>query len=730
MFPFFQQHDAMDCGPTCLRMIASFHGKEYPLSYLRDQSHLDREGVSLAGIEMAADAIGMRTMAVKIPFQSDDPDKPGLTDAPKPLIVHWNQKHFVVVYKMDKKSVWIADPAHGKRKLSYSAFKKSWIQDDDQGIALLLEPTNQFYENPEIAESKKGFAFLFQYLKPHKKLLTQLFIGLAVGSLLQLIFPFLTQALVDIGIQNQDIGFVWLILIGQLVLFGSQTVVRFIQNWITLHIGTRINVSLISDFLYQLMGLPLSYFDTKMTGDLLQRIGDHRRIESFLTSASLGVLFSTFNLILFGLILLLYNPSIFLVFFLGAVLYVAWIFIFLKKREQADYQRFQQLSDNQHAIIELIQGMPEIKLQNSEAKRRRHWTEIQAKLFRANINALGVTQYQDAGAVFISQLKDIIIIFLAAQSVIAGEMTLGMMLAVQYIVGMVNVPLQQMIGFIREAQDAKISLERLQEVHEKFDPENEEKGKVAYEQVEDKSIRFENVTFSYNALSSNALENIDLEIPEGKVTAIVGSSGSGKTTLLKLLLGFYEPVSGQIKVDKFHLKNIKQEDWRRKCGAVLQDGYIFSDSLENNITESEKDGYPINLELYQKAIQTAHIEEFISNLPLGNSTMIGAKGNGISAGQKQRILIARAVYKDPDYILFDEATNALDAHNEKIIMENLKQFFKGRTVIVVAHRLSTVKNADQIIVLEGGRIVEKGNHQSLIQAEGRYFELVKEQLEA
>lgn len=727
MFPFFPQHDSMDCGPACLKMVAAFHGKTYALETLRVKVHLDREGGSLAGIELAAGEIGFRAMPVRIPFSTADPEEPGLTDAPLPCIVHWKQEHFVVVYKINKKYVWIADPAVGKRKLLHKDFLKNWLGERLQGIVLLLEPGKEFYDNePEIIP-KRGFAFLLQYLRPHKKLLSQLFIGLVVGSLIQLLFPFLTQALVDVGIQNQDIGFIWLILLGQLVLFGSQMVVRFIQNWISLHIGTRINVHIIGDFLIQLMGLPLQYFDTRLTGDLLQRIRDHERIESFLSSASLGVLFSAFNLVLFGLVLLIYNPLIFLVFVTGAVLYLVWIFLFLKKRAQVDYQRFQQLSDNEDALIEIIQGMPEIKLQNSEDKRKVHWMDIQARLFRANLRSLGISQYQDAGAVFISQLKDIIIIFIAAQAVVQGTMTLGMMLAVQYIVGMVNVPLQQMIGFIRQAQDAKISLDRMQEVHTL--PAEAARNQDKLQSIPTGDIQIEKVDFRYNQLSPFALQEVDLTIPEGKVTAVVGKSGSGKTTLLKLILGFYSPLNGTIKIGDTSLSNIGEKAWRSYCGAVLQDGFLFSDTIQNNITESDPIGTNVHDNRLQQAIDLACLNDFLKNLPLGLATKIGARGNGLSAGQRQRIFMARAIYKNPQLILFDEATNALDAQTEKQIQSNLEHFFKNRTVLIVAHRLSTVRNADQIVVLEKGKIIEKGTHKSLLELKGAYFHLVKEQLE-
>ncbi|WP_052600011.1 peptidase domain-containing ABC transporter [Aureispira sp. CCB-QB1] len=723
-FPYYQQHDTMDCGPTCLKMIAAYYGQNYTLEHLRSKSYFSRNGVSLKGIMEAAETIGFRTMSIKVPLYSEGNDIVGLSEAPLPCIVHWNQKHFVVVYKYSKKYIWIADPASGKHKLEHKTFQKNWISDDKKGIALLLETTPQFFEQEKEAIEKRGFGFLIKYLSPYKKLIFQLSIGLLLGSLFQLVFPFLTQSIVDVGIQNQNIGFIWLILIAQLMVFVGQTGVSLLQSWILLHISTRINISLVSDFLVKLMKLPIGFFDTKMIGDLLQRIGDHKRIESFLTGSTLNILFSLINLLIFGVVLLLYNSTIFLLFLGFSVIYFLWIFIFLKKRKEVDYQLFSELSQNQSTLIELINGMQEIKLQNSEHKHKRYWTNIQARLFNANIRSLSISQYQDTGANSINRVKDILISFIAAKAVIEGSMTLGMMLAVQYIVGQLNTPLYQMIGFIRTAQDAKISLERLNEIHGK---EEEEKDGLELDIVpKNVAIRLDNVNFRYNELDDDVLKEIDLTIPAGKVTAIVGTSGSGKTTLVKLLLGFYKPRKGSIKLGNTPISSIKKSLWREKCGAVMQDGYIFSNTIANNIAESDES---VDKNKLLKAVKIANIQEFIEDLPLSYNTNIGAKGNGISQGQRQRLLIARAVYKNPDFLFFDEATNALDSKNEKIIVENLDQFFAGKTVVIIAHRLSTVKNADQIVVLEKGELKEIGTHQELVQNQGLYFKLIKDQLE-
>lgn len=729
-FPHTKQHDAMDCGPACLRMVAKHHGKSYSLQKLREQSHISREGVSMLGISDAAESIGFRSMGVKIPFEKL------ANEVPLPCIVHWKQRHFVVVYdingKANKEIVKVADPAHGLVKYTKQEFLKSWLStqndNEDQGICLLLEPTPDFYKQEDETLNKKSFGFLFSYLKPHHKFIVQLILGMILGSLLQLIFPFLTQSVVDVGINNRDLNFITLVLVAQLVLFVSQTTVEFIRSWILLHISTRINISLISDFLIKLMKLPIGFFDTKMIGDLMQRIGDHTRIENFLTASSLQVLFSMVNLVIFGVVLGIYSLKILAIFFIGSTLYIIWVLIFMKRRRELDFKRFAQMSDNQSNLIQLITGMQEIKLNNCEKQKRWDWEKIQARLFRVNIKGLALNQYQQAGGAFFNQSKNILITFIAAESVVTGSMTLGMMMAVQYILGQLNAPIEQMIGFIRSAQDAKISLERLGEIHLKEDeePQSDENQRI-HRLPKEKQINISNLSFQYDGPRSPfVLKNLDLIIPENKITAIVGTSGSGKTTLVKLMLGFYRPVKGEIRIGEFRLDNISTQLWRSNIGAVMQDGFIFSDTIANNIAISDD---TINREKLLNAVRVANIQEYIESLPLGFNTKIGQEGTGLSQGQKQRILIARAVYKNPQFIFFDEATNALDANNEKIIMENLNKFFKGRTVVVVAHRLSTVKNADQIVVLEKGKIIEKGNHKKLTALRGAYYNLVKNQLE-
>ena len=728
IFPLYTQHDAMDCGPTCLRMIATYYGRTYSLEGLREKSHITREGVSLLGISEAAENIGFRTMGVTVSFDE-------LKEAPLPCIIHWNQSHFVVVYKIKKKRgtdyVYIADPSAGRLKYTKDEFCRCWLsskQDgEDVGVAMLLEPTPDFYEQEEEHVRKKGFGFLFSYLKPYKSFVRQLFLGLIFGSLIQLIIPFLTQSIVDFGINTQNLNFIYLVLIAQLVLILSSTSVDFIRGWILLHLGTRINIALISDFLIKLMRLPMQYFDTKMVGDILQRINDHDRIQNYLTNSTLNILFSFVNLIVFSIVLLLYSAKIFVIFFVGSILYFCWVWIFMKRRAELDHKNFAQQSANQSNVVQLVTGMQEIKLNTCEQQKRWEWERIQAKLFRLRIKGLALGQYQDSGAVLINQTKNLVITALVAQLVVEGEMTLGMMLAVQYIIGQLNSPIDQMINFFRQTQDAKLSIDRLSEIHNKEDEEVRDENRIQ-DIPENKDLKLEKITFSYDKTSvgERVIKDIDLLIPAGKQTAIVGTSGSGKTTLVKLLLGFYPLDKGDVLLGENNLNNYSIRQWRKKCGVVMQDGFIFSDTIAKNIAPGVEN---IDKERLLNAVITANIREFIESLPLSYNTKIGSEGHGLSQGQKQRMLIARAVYKDPEFVFFDEATNALDANNERTIMENLQNFFKGRTSIIVAHRLSTVRHVDQIVVIEKGEIAEIGTHEELTEKRGAYYHLVKNQLE-
>lgn len=725
-FKVYFQHDSMECGVTCLRMVCKHYGAELSTERLSRLCFATNEGVSLLGMSEAAERLGLHTVCGRLGLEQ-------LRTVPLPCILHWNQNHFVVLYRISRngKKFYIADPGKGLVTRSRKEMEECWISTrsggDDKGVAMLIEATPAFYDRVKHSGDggeSRSLRFLFGYLKKYRKYFGQIAVGLALGCLLQLVLPFLTQAIVDVGIKHKDIGFVWLVLLGQLVLTVSRTALDFIRRWLLLHISMRVNISLVSDFFIKLLRLPMSFFDTKLMGDLMQRMNDHARVNSFLTGQMLGVALSMLSLVVLGAVLLMYNVVIFVIFVAGSAVYALWITAFLRRRKVLDYELFEQQAINNNKTYEFITSMQEIKLQDCR-RRRWEWEDTQADMFNVQMKSLKLQQAEEAGSIFINELKNIVITVVSATAVIHGDLTLGMMLAVQYIIGQLNAPVEQLMGFFYSLQDVKISLERINEIHKAKD-ENAG-GHDLTPTPGPQTIRLENISFKYDPHSPRkTIDGVSIEIPKGKVTAIVGASGCGKTTLVKLMLGYYPVSEGRITIGGTDIARLNLDEWRRRCGVVMQDGTIFSESIARNIAVDDND---IDKERMTKAAETACIEDYVMGLPLKFNTKIGRDGNGLSQGQKQRILIARAVYKKPDFIFLDEATNSLDASNERHIVENLDSFYKGRTVVVVAHRLSTVRNADQIIVIDKGRVAETGTHDSLTLSKGLYYELVKNQLE-
>ena len=727
-FPIIHQHDTMQCGIACLQMVCKYFGREYTSDSLSNLCFATTEGVSMLGINETANNLGLRTICVKTTTSIFD-------KSPLPSILHWDQNHFVVLYKVKKgKKFYVADPGKGLVTYGLEEFKQHWISTssngEDKGIAMFLETTPVFFtykmEGKENLKERRSFRFLFGYVKKYRKYFGQIILGLIVGSLLQLVLPFLTQSIVDVGIKNQDIGFVWLILLGQLMLTISRTAIDFIRRWLLLHISLRINISLVSDFFIKLLKLPMSFFDTKLMGDLMQRMNDHSRVNNFLTQQTLNITFAMLTFVVFSVVLFFYNKLVFAIFLLGSILYGAWMTLFLKRRKVLDYELFEQQAINNNKTYEFITSMQEIKLQDCEQRRRWEWEDTQADLFGVQMKSLKLQQTQEAGSIFINEVKNIIITVVAATAVIHGQMTLGMMLAVQYIIGQLNSPVEQLMNFFYSLQDVKISLERINEIHQ-MDDENGKEGLLTSIEDKNEGIDIKNIMFKYDPHALHkTIDDVSIHIPQGKVTAIVGASGSGKTTLIRLMLGYYPVLDGKINIGNTDINKLNKKWWRRQCGVVMQDGVIFSESIARNIAVDDGD---IDKERLLKAAEIACIKDYVMALPLKFNTKIGRDGVGLSQGQKQRILIARAVYKNPDYIFLDEATNSLDANNERSIVENLDKFYKGKTVVIVAHRLSTVKNADQIVVIDHGKVVEVGNHESLTAKRGAYYNLVKNQLE-
>ncbi|WP_083296078.1 MULTISPECIES: peptidase domain-containing ABC transporter [Sphingobacterium] len=721
-FPYYKQMDMMDCGATCLRMVFKFYGQLVSIHKIRKLCQTTKNGVNMLGISEAAEKLGFRTYGVRLNLEQ-------LAEVELPCILHWNQNHFVVLYKIKKGKYFIADPATGLVSYGEKEFAGNWYSTKElhSGLSLLLSPSPNFYQlDDEETELTLEWGKMFRYFFRYKKLFLQLVLGMVLGTVLQLITPFLTQSIVDIGINTKNISFINLILIAQLMLFVGASSVSFIRSWIMLHISTRVNISILTDLLIKIMKLPMSFFDLKTHGDLMQRMSDQQRIEAFLTGDTLNTLFSLINMLIFGTLLVIYNKIIFVVFFVATILYTLWILFFMKFRRELDHKRFKIGSENQTYMVEMIQSIKDIKLNNAQKQKRWGWEALQAKLFQFKVKSLALSQYQSLGSMAINQAKGILITFISAKAVIDGEITLGGMMAIQYIVGMVNGPVESLLSFMQSYQDAKISMERLNEIYETEEEEDIRKDYLSRLPTQ-RDIEIRNLTFRYYGAGNEPIFNkLNLTFPSGKTTAIVGTSGSGKTTILKLLLRFYDYEEGEILIGGKRLEQLDFTLWRDSCGAVLQDNYIYADTIERNIAINDE--FP-NEERLQNAITIANLDEFITEQPFGISTKIGTGGKGVSQGQRQRLMIARAVYKEPEFIFLDEATNSLDANNEKVIIENLDRFFQNRTVVVVAHRLSTVKNADNIVVIEKGVIVEQGTHLELTQLKGRYFELVKNQLE-
>ena len=710
-------------------MICKYYGKGYSYDTLSRQSTATTEGMSLLDLKKIGEEVGMKTLCGRVNMSQ-------ITEVNSPCILHWNQNHFVVLYKVKAgKKYYIADPGKGLVKYSLEEFKSHWISTrsdgEEKGVAMFLEPTPSFYSHKEDGEGEKNknprsFRFLFGYVKKYKRYFGQVVLGMVVGSLLQLVLPFLTQSIVDVGIKNQNIGFIWLILLAQLMLTFSRTAIDFIRRWLLLHISMRVNISLVSDFFIKLLKLPMSFFDTKLMGDLMQRMNDHSRVNNFLTSQALSVTFAMLTFVVFSVVLFFYNKLVFAIFLLGSILYGGWMTLFLKRRKVLDYELFEQQAINNNKIYEFITSMQEIKLQDCEQRRRWEWEDTQVDLFNVQMKSLKLQQTQEAGSILINEVKNIVITVVAAAAVIHGQMTLGMMLAVQYIIGQLNSPVEQLMNFFYSLQDVRISLERINEIHRAED-ENGKDGLRTSLVDDGKGIDIEDIMFKYDPHAlRKTLDDVTIRIPKGKVTAIVGASGSGKTTLVKLMLGYYPVLEGHINIGGTDINTLNKKWWRRQCGVVMQDGVIFSESIARNIAVDDGD---IDKERLLKAARIACIHDYVMSLPLKYNTKIGRDGVGLSQGQRQRILIARAVYKNPDYIFLDEATNSLDANNERAIVENLDKFYQGKTVVIVAHRLSTVRNADQIVVIDHGKVVETGNHETLTAKRGAYYNLVKNQLE-
>lgn len=731
-FKYFEPHDHIDCGPTCLRMIAYYHGKEYSSSYLQKLCEINRQGVSLKSLALGAQKIGLNSVAAEVSFKYLLENKKKL-----PCILFWDNNHFVVLYKISKSfftnnyKFYLADPGNGNIVLTMDAVSKFWLCNDKRGYTLFFEPLEEFYNIvPDQIENSiqtvNMFSFLKHYFTPYKSYYSQIIVSMLIAAIIALFLPYLTQCIIDYGVANKNLSFILLILIAQFTLFVASTLTEIIRSHLLVHIGARINLTVLSDFLSKMISLPLSFFDSKLPGDIIARISDHHRVESFISATTLTAIMSFVNLFIYIFVVADYNLDIFFVYLLGSYLSIQWTIFFMKLRKSIDYQRFRDYGSQNDKNFEIVNGIAEIKLNNYENVIRRELETININLFKNDIKNLKLEQYQNIGTEFINQIKNIFVIYLAAKAVLDGSMTVGIMLTIIFIIGQLNIPIRQFISILNTYQSSKIGIDRMNEI---FFEKNEEDGNfiqpLQESDNEKNGIYLSNLSFHYPGQDDLLFNNINLYIPKGKTTAIVGTSGSGKTTLLKLLLNFYAPSKGQIRINDQNLSSISPSWWRSRCGTVMQEGFLFSNTIKSNIVLNQV----YNLDKLIKSVEIANIDDFISELPLNFETKIGQTGIGLSTGQKQRIMIARAVYKDPEYLFLDEATSSLDSKNERVIMEKLSDYLIGKTVIIVAHRLSTVKNADQIVVLEKGQICEIGTHRELIAKKGYYFDLIKNQLD-
>jgi ATP-binding cassette subfamily B protein len=723
----------MDCGPTCLKMVCEYFGRNYDIDHLRNLCHLTKQGATMQGMSKASEMIGLRSLAVNISINQLK------KSAPLPCILHWTQNHYVVLFDIqeqkNKTKYVIGDPAFELITIEEEEFLDSWISNNNKGICLLFEKTGEFKES--VSQEKKSltsFSSVFKYLRPFRAKMAIVLGSLLAGTFLTLTIPFLMQNMVDGGILAKNYSVINLVLLAQFVIFSASIINEFFRTRILLHINNKITIDILSDFLIKIFRLPIRFFDSKTVGDLSQRIADHGKVQGFLTGTSITIVFSLVNLVVYTVVLLYYKVSVFFIFLIFTIAGILWILLFLKKRKNLDFLRFQKNAENQNVVYELISSMQEIKVHNIEQKKRWKWEKSQKDLNLLNIKSLDLNQLQSAGSSLLLHFKNIIITFVCAKSVIEGEMTLGIMMSVSFLIGQMRTPVEQILSFIVTAQDAKLSFIRLQEIHQIKDEDDADLLNKPFEYFEatlrgneaEGGILIKDLSFSYDKNGEEVLKNINLLIPEKKTTAIVGTSGSGKTTLLKMLLKFYQPDSGQISINGMDLEAIPASTWRSNCGIFMQEGHIFNDSIAENVAPGED--LP-DIGKVDEALKAANIYDYVVNLALKHDTKIGSEGLGLSVGQKQRILIARAIYKNPRFIFFDEATSSLDANNEKAIMNNLREFFKDKTVITVAHRLSTVAHADNIIVMEQGEIIEQGTHAGLISKQGAYYHLIKNQLE-